>query len=74
MIGATQWAISLGRLDVSTTVMNLGSFRDKPRQGHLYCCKRFVSYLDKSKWDAIKIMNEEPGLSSTPTTPHDWEE
>ena len=31
-------------------------------------------YLAKSKWATIRIRTEEPDLSSTPTTPHDWEE
>ena len=31
MIGSIQWAISLGRLEVNTTVMTLVSFRVEPR-------------------------------------------
>jgi len=35
MIGAAQWIVSLGRLDVATAVTTLSSFRAAPRQGHL---------------------------------------
>ena len=31
IIGAIQWAVSLGILDVNTTVMTLASFRAEPR-------------------------------------------
>ena len=74
MIGAIQWAVSLGRLDVNTAVMTLASFRAEPRQGHLERCKRVVSYLAKFKWATIRIRTEEPDMSSIPTTPYDWEE
>ena len=49
MIDAIQWDVSLGRLDVNTTVMTLASFGAEPRQGHLERCKRVVSYLAKFK-------------------------
>ena len=74
MIGAIRWAISLGRLDINTTVMTLASFRAEPRQAHLDRCKIDVSFLDKFKCATIRIRTEEPYLSSIPTTPHDWEE
>ena len=35
MIGAMQWAISIGRFDIATAVMSLSSFRVAPRIGHL---------------------------------------
>ena len=74
MIGAIQWAVSLGRLEANTAVMTLSSFRDEPRQGHLERCKRVVSHLAKFKWATIRIRTEEPDLSSIPTAPRDWEE
>jgi hypothetical protein len=35
LIGAMQWAVSIGRLDIATAVMSLSSFRTMPRRGHL---------------------------------------
>ena len=39
----------LGRLDASTAVMTLASFRDEPREGRLYRARRVVSYVLKFK-------------------------
>ena len=69
MIGSIQWAASLVRLDVNAAVMTLESFRADPRQSHLDCCKRVVSYLEKFKCTTIRIRTEEPDLSSILTTP-----
>jgi hypothetical protein len=33
LIGAMQWAVSIGRLDIATAVMSLSSFRAMPRRG-----------------------------------------
>ena len=54
--------------------MPLAFFRAEPRQVHLDLCEKVISYLFKFKWATIRIRNEEPGLSSMPTTPRDWEE
>ena len=35
LIGSLQWAIQIGRFDVSTAVMSLSRHRAAPRQGHL---------------------------------------
>jgi hypothetical protein len=45
MIGAMQWAVSLGRLDITTEVMTMSGYRVAPRQGHLDQCKRIYGYL-----------------------------
>jgi hypothetical protein len=34
LIGAMQWAVSIGRLDIATAVISLSSFRTMPRRGH----------------------------------------
>ena len=47
MIGAMQWAISIGRFDIATAVMSLSSFHVTPRVGHLERCKRIYVYLSK---------------------------
>ncbi len=35
LIGALQWAVSLGRIDITTAVMTMSGFRVAPRKGHL---------------------------------------
>ena len=42
LIGALQWAITLGRFDIAVGVMSLSSFRVAPRVGHLERLKRIV--------------------------------
>ena len=74
MIGEIKWAESLGRLDVNIVVTTLASVRAEPRQGHFDSCKRVISYLAKFKWATIRIRTEEPDFTSTPITPHDWED
>jgi hypothetical protein len=49
LIGAMQWAVSIGRLDIATAVMSLSSFRAMPRRGHLERAKRIYGYLRKMK-------------------------
>ena len=71
LIGAIQWAVSLGRLDVNTAVMTLASFRAEPREGHLDRARRVVSYLVKFKHATIRIRTEEPDLSSIPIIPYE---
>ena len=47
LIGALQWAISLGRFDIATAVMTMSSFRVAPREGHLEQLKRIRGCLHK---------------------------
>ena len=58
IIGSIQWAASLGRLDVNTTVITLVSFRVDPRQGQIDRFKIVVSHLEKSKCATISIRTE----------------
>ena len=53
MIGAMQWAISIGRFDIATAVMSLSSFHVTPRVGHLEHCKLIYMYLSKMRHAAI---------------------
>jgi hypothetical protein len=52
LIGAMQWAVSIGRLDITTAVMTLSGFRAMPRRGHLDRVKCVYGYLSKMK-DAV---------------------
>jgi hypothetical protein len=45
LIGAMQWAASIGRLDIVTAVMSLSSFCAMPRRGHLKRAKQIYGYL-----------------------------
>ena len=62
LIGAMQWAVSLGRLDFNTAVMTLASFRAEPREGRLDRARRAVSNLVKFKYATIIIRTEKPDL------------
>ena len=66
LIGAIQWALSLGRLDVNTTVMTLVLFRTEPREGYLDRARRVVSFVVNFNHATIRIKTKELGLSSIP--------
>jgi hypothetical protein len=72
MIGAMQWAISLGRLDITTAVMTMSGYRVAPRQGHLDRCKRIYGYLSKMRYSQIRINTADPDLSELPVQVQDW--
>ena len=66
MIGALQWAVSLGRFDIMTAVMTLSAFRAAPRVGHLERAKRIYGYLCKFKHAALRVRTAEPDYSALP--------
>ena len=72
MIGALQWAVSLGRLDITTAVMTMSGYRVAPRQGHLDRCKRIYGYLSKMRHSQIRINTGEPDFSGLTTPVYDW--
>jgi Reverse transcriptase (RNA-dependent DNA polymerase) len=45
IIGSLQWAVSLGRFDITTAVMTMSGFRLAPRRCHLERAKHIVCYL-----------------------------
>ncbi|KAL7490750.1 hypothetical protein ACHAWT_000281, partial [Skeletonema menzelii] len=47
LVGAVQWATSLGRFDVCVHAMTLSSFRAQPRKGHIDAMKQFYGYLSR---------------------------
>ncbi len=73
LIGALQWVVTLGRLDIATGVMTLSSFRAAPRMGHLDRAKRIYGYLRKMKHGAIRFRVGIPDYSSLPKEEYDWE-
>ena len=74
MVGALQWAASLGRLDIAAAVTPMSSFRVEPREGHMEQLKRMRGCLLCFKYAAIRIKPNEPGISDIPEKVHDWEE
>ena len=72
VVGSLQWAISLGRIDITTAVMTLSRFRSMPRKGHLLRAKRVVAYLRKMCDACIRIRTHEPDYSAIPLVQYDW--
>jgi hypothetical protein len=72
LVGAMQWAISIGRLDIATAVMSLSSFRAMPRRGHLERAKRIYGYLRKMKEARIRVLTREPNFSDYQSPEYDW--
>jgi hypothetical protein len=72
LIGAMQWAVSIGCLDITTAVMTLSSFRAMPRRGHLDRVKRVYGYLSKMKDGIIHVRTDEPDYSGLPEQDLDW--
>ena len=72
IVGSLQWAISLGRIDITTAVMTLSRFRSLPRKGHLLRAKRVVAYLRKMSDACIRIRTHEPDFSAIPLVKYDW--
>ena len=60
LIGALQWAITLGRFDISVAVTSLSRFRAEPRQGHLQRVKRVCGYLREHADSAIRFRTKWP--------------
>ena len=73
LVGAMQWAVTIGRIDITTAVMTLSSFRALPRKGHMDRAKRVYSYLGKMKDAVIRIRVDEPDYSGIPETLHKWD-
>ncbi len=73
LIGSLQWAVSIGRIDITTAVMTLSSFCAVPRKGHLERAKRVVSYVAKFKESTIRFRTQEPDYSDIPALAYDWE-
>jgi hypothetical protein len=63
LIWAMQWAVLIGRLDITTDVMSLSSFRAMPRRGHLKRAKQIYGYLWKMKEARIRVLTNEPDYS-----------
>ena len=72
IIGSLQWAVSLGRFDITTAVMTMSGFRSAPRRGHLERAKRIVCYLFRFKSAQLRFRTHEPDLSDVVQPDYDW--
>jgi hypothetical protein len=72
LIGAMQWAVSIGRFDITTAVMTLSGFRTAPREGHMDRAKRVYGYLSNMKHAVIRVRTDEPDYSGLPEQDFDW--
>jgi hypothetical protein len=72
LIGAMQWAVSIGRLDIVTAVMSLSSFLAMPRRGHLKRAKRIYCYLQKMTEARIQVLTNEPDYSDYQDLEYNW--
>ena len=73
LIGALQWAISIGRLDIGTAVMTMSSFRASPQRGHLDRVKRIFGYISKMRHAVIRVRTEEPDFSDVCDPAYKWD-
>ena len=64
LVGALQWAISIGRLEITTEVMTMSKFRLAPRIGHLDRVKRICGYLSRYKDATIRFRTGLPDYSA----------
>ena len=72
LVGALQWAISLGRFDIGTSTMTMSRFRVEPSKGHMERVKRIIGYLRRYKNAAIRVRVRLPDIKSLPQTVYDW--
>ena len=73
MIGQLQWAISIGRFDISSAIMSMSSFCAMPRVGQLDRLKRIVGYLCKSKHYRTRFRPGEPDYTMIQDATESWD-
>jgi hypothetical protein len=72
MIGALQWAVTIGHFDINTSVMTLSGFCEAPRRDHLDCVNRIHGYLAKIHHASLRIRTDEPDYSDIPDFEYYW--
>ena len=72
LIGALQWAVTLGRFDILVGVATMSSFRVAPRGSHLKRLKRMYGYLKRNSDVAVRFHIRIPNHESI-GTPEDYE-
>ena len=74
LVGAIQWAVSIGRMDVATAIMTMSKFRSAPREGHMERVKRIVGYLAKMKHATIRFRVGKQDMSAFEQVEFGWEQ
>ena len=72
IVGAMQWAISIGHFNISTAIMTMSGFRAQPHCQHCDHVKHIYGYMFKMKDAKIVIQTEEPEYSEIPVDEYDW--
>jgi hypothetical protein len=72
LIGAFQWAVSLGRYDIHCATMTMGKFCFASRQGHLDRLQRVCGYLRKYPDAAIRFWTGIPDYSHLEHVKYNW--
>jgi hypothetical protein len=72
MIGAMQWAVALGRIDIFAATMTMSGFRAAPHEGHLVRLKRVYAYLRNYRKTSIKFRTHIPDYSQFKDEEVDW--
>lgn len=75
IIGAEQWAVTLGRFDIAVAVTSLSRFRAAPRQGHMARAKRVAGYMRQFPDAAIRMRVHWPANEEIfgEMEQHDWQ-
>jgi len=63
LIGMSQWAVTLGRLDIHHATMCMSRFMAEPRQGHLQAVAKTFGHLDNCRSASIKFQTGIPDCS-----------
>ena len=63
LVGAMQWAVSIGIFDIQIAVMSMSSFQAQPRKGHREQVKQIYGHLSRFKHFKICFQVEEPDMS-----------
>ena len=73
LMGALQWCVTLGRMDIMIAVVSLSRFRLEPRKGHMERVKRVFGYLRRFPDAALRFRTGIPNLESVVNMDeYDW--
>jgi hypothetical protein len=65
LIGALQWVVQLGRIDIITAVMTMSRFRAAPRQGHMDRVRRIHGFINKMKHAIVGYVQKNPTIQTS---------
>jgi hypothetical protein len=72
MIGALQWMVTNGQLNITAAVMTMSGFRVATCTGHLERVKLIYGYLPKMNLSEICVRTNEPDYFHLPEMDHEW--